>query len=383
MEMSREAGSAGELRKSLEKEGYFVLKIRGASRSRMPGSASVKTSDFFSFNQEFSVLLGAGLSVIAALDAILEGDDGGRLFVILREIRTAIVRGESLSSAFARYSDVFSGLYVASLRAGEKSGDIPLAIMRYIDYMKRNRAVRQKVVSATVYPLILTVVSILVLVFLLVFVVPSITTTFLETGSKLPGPTAFLLAVSSGFRRGGPYLLFFGVLLAAGGLRWWKTPGGALFIDRMKMTLPFLSELNRSYATTRLCRTLSTVLSGGTTLVESVRISSETVDNRFLEKKLKMVGKRVEEGEGFAGSLGGAAVFPGLAVRLIAAGEAGGDLVKVLEDIAEYYEADVDARLTVLTSAMEPVLMVVMGCLIGFIVLAMYMPVFQMAGTLG
>lgn len=386
VEKTLTADSRSVLRRHLEDEGHFVLAIQsvgggGAVRNLWSGKA-VRPRDFYAFNQEFSVLIKAGLPVVKALDAIIakEGESGMNRF--LTAIRQDVTQGESLSGAFGKYSHVFSRLYVATLEAGERSGDLVTAISRYMTYMKKTAEIRQKVMSASVYPAILTVVSGFTLLFLLVYVVPAFTQSFFESGSELPFLTLALIQVSLLLRE---HLLLLLLLFGAGltcGYFFYRSETGRMVADRWKLRVPFIGDIYRNYATARFARTLSTVISGGIPLITSVQIASGVLDNHFLKQKLAVVTEQVEQGDGFSASLAAVRTFPFLAVRMIDAGESGGALGPVLNDVADFYDSDVNTRLGMLTAAIEPGLMVLMGFLIGFIVLAMYMPIFQLAGTI-
>lgn len=379
------ADSKAILIKRLKKEGNFVLEIRkeeglgslkkGISRTR------IKAIDLLSFNREFSVLIRTGLSIVAALDAIIEKGEESELSKILKKIRGDITAGESLSGAFGKYTNIFSKLYVASLQAGEKSGNIPLVISRYIEYIKKMSDIKQKVISASVYPLILVMASFFVLLFLLIFVVPVLTESFLESDTQLPFITVMLVNLSTGLKSYVFYILFLLICSATGFYCFKKSDFGRLCVDRWKLNIPFIGDLYLHYSISKLTRTLNTVLSGGIPLVEAVKISSGTLNNHFLKLRFDEIVKSLEEGERFSESLLKTKVFPSMTVRMISAGESGGALEQVLEDIADFYASDVDIKLSILTSAIEPALMVIMGFIIGFIVLAMYMPIFQLAGA--
>ena len=379
------ADSKAILIKRLKKEGNFVLEIRReeefGSLKKEISRRRIKANDLLSFNREFSVLIRTGLSIVAALDAVIEKGEESELSKILKKIRDDITAGESLSGAFGKYTNIFSKLYVASLQAGEKSGNIPLAISRYIEYIKKMSDIKQKVISASVYPLILVMASFFVLLFLLIFVVPVLTETFLESDSQLPFITVMLVNFSTGLKSYIFYILFLLICSAAGFYYFKKTDFGRFYVDRWKLNIPFLGDLYLHYSISKLTRTLNTILSGGIPLVEAVKLSSSTLNNHFLKLRFDEIVKSLEEGEGFSESLLKTKVFPSMTVRMISAGESGGALEQVLEDIADFYANDVDIKLSILTSAIEPALMVIMGFIIGFIVLAMYMPIFQLAGA--
>jgi len=387
IEKSVTGSNKASVKEFLEQEGNFVLDIRkeqglGSFFKKGKHKARVKLKDLLIFNQEFSVLIKAGLPIIQALNAIIKKGSEDELTDVLTNIRNDISGGASLSEAFRNYSHIFSNLYIATLQAGEKSGNIPLAVTRYIEYMKKISEIRQKIITASVYPVILTVVSIFAVLFLLVYVVPSFTSTYFETGTELPGLTLVLVEISNILKSNFIYLL----ILIAAGIAAYKyakrsDPFNA-YLDRIKLKIPFAGPLYIHYAISKLARTLSTILRGGTPLVESLRISSGVMDNRFLKERLTSVAGSIEKGAGFAESLSNTGVFPSLSLKMIEAGESSGSLEQVLEEVAEFYESDVDTKISVLTSSIEPALMVIMGLLIGFIVLAMYMPIFQMAGTI-
>ncbi|MEA1899269.1 MAG: type II secretion system F family protein [Thermodesulfobacteriota bacterium] len=379
------ADSKAILIKRLKKEGNFVLEIRReeefGSLKKEISRRRIKANDLLSFNREFSVLIRTGLSIVAALDVVIEKGEESELSKILKKIRDDITAGESLSGAFGKYSNIFSKLYVASLQAGEKSGNIPLAISRYIEYIKKMSDIKQKVISASVYPLILVMASFFVLLFLLIFVVPVLTESFLESDTQLPFITVILVNFSISLKSYIFYILFLLICSVAGFYYFKKTDFGRLCVDRWRLNIPFLGDLYLHYSISKLTRTLNTVLSGGIPLVEAVKLSSSTLNNHFLKLRFDEVVKSLEEGEGFSESLLKTKVFPSMTVRMISAGESGGALEQVLEDIADFYASDVDIKLSILTSAIEPALMVIMGFIIGFIVLAMYMPIFQLAGA--
>ncbi len=380
------ASSKAALKEELEREGNFVLDISRAepvSEVLRFGAIKrpVKTKDFLTFNQEFLVLVKAGLPIVSALDAIIEKGGNADFVEILKEIRNDVAGGEALSTAFSRFRHIFSGLYVATLRAGEKSGNLASALSRHIQYLKKVEEIRKKVVTASVYPLILTMVSLFALIFLLTYVVPTFARTYFEAGTKLPALTLALVDFTTGIRENLVVIMAGVGLVIIGAFYLSRTESGALFLNKSKLKIPFFGQLYLHYYISRFARTLAMVLGGGIPLLEAVKTATGTMRNRFMREKLDEVTHMLEQGEGFSRSLSRVSVFPGLALRMIDAGENSGALEDVLLDLAEFYESDVETRLSVITSAIEPGLMIIMGLLIGFVVLAMYLPIFQMAST--
>jgi type IV pilus assembly protein PilC len=381
------ADSRAMVKKQVTQEGDLLVEARSKSTNgalpSLTRGGKVRLKEFYSFNQEFSVLLKAGVPVVSAFDGIIEKQESNRFVEVLKKIRADVSAGESVSGAFEKYQDIFSPLYIASLRAGETGGDIPGALAGYLKYMKRSQAIKQKLTAASVYPAILTVCSIFVVSFLLVFVVPAISGTFIAAGASLPKLTQIILGITAFMKS--YYLLIIGfvVLGTAGFYLLRRSEGGRLLIDEFYLRLPILGDLSLCYATAMFASSLATVLRSGIMLNAAVKLASGLVENRFLQKRLTDTVHSLEQGDGFSQSLERVGVLPGMAVRMIAAGEEGGSLEFVLDNVAEFYETDVEARLTVITSSIEPMLMVLMGAVVGFIVLAMYMPIFQMAGTIG
>jgi len=378
--------NGNDLQRQLEREGYFVFDIKKADgflaffKSHQLINR-IKTKEFLAFNHEFVVLIKAGLPIVSALDTIIENEDERDLNTILKKIRERVATGEALSEAFAPYAHLFSYLYVATLEAGEKSSDLPLVISKYIQYSQKMSAIRQKIISAAVYPSILTVVSVFTVLFLLVYVVPAFTQTYFESGARLPLLTQILVDFSNYIKTCYLYIAAFVIVATSGLIFFSQSAEGKKKADQWKTIVPFIGPIYRYYATSKFTRTLATVLGGGTPLVEALKISAGALDNQYFQLLLKKVISRIEEGAGFAESLKKMNIFPQLAVKMMDAGEKGGALEQVLIDIADFYENDVDSKLEILTSAIEPALMVIMGLIIGFIVLAMYLPIFQLAGA--
>jgi len=381
------AGSGAELRRQLEKMDNFVLTIQrtdpGLMGLGLRWRKKIRHEEFHVFNQELAVLLKAGLPVAKALDTILERGRKTELSILLKSVRDDIVTGESLSGAFSKRAHAFSRLYIASLEAGEKSGDVPQAIGRHIVYLKKMAELRRKVISAMIYPMILTGVSGLTLVFMMLYVVPTFTASFFETGTKLPAVTRFLIQFSQFFRSSFGLIIVGMVCLAGILFAMRKSEKGRMMIDGAKLTFPGIGRVYQYYYTSVFSRSLATILSGGTPLLESLRTASGTIENLVLQEMLTAVATELEQGSGFALALEKHKTLPHMAVRMISAGESGGALSPVLSEVADFYESDVNDRLGRLTAAIEPALMGLMGVVIGGIVLAMYMPIFELAGTVG
>jgi type IV pilus assembly protein PilC len=305
----------------------------------------------------------------------------GGMLSALQEIRSDVKGGSSLSDAFGKFSHMFPQLYVASLRAGEQSGDLPITLGRYIEYQKRVEAIKAKVRSATFYPALLAIAVTVVLGFLLLYVIPSFTQVYADANVQLPLLTRMVIALANGLLSGLPFWLpslFVGLFLLRSYAR---TERGTLLVDRLKLRLPFFGELLNEYALSTFCRTFATTLASGIPIVQAMQMSRGTLNNLVLEKRLSKAVNRIREGAKISEALEQAGKFPVIALRMIGVGETSGSLVDMLTDVSEYYEGEVERRLDRLTTIIEPLMMMTMGLLIGGIVVAMYIPIFQLAGT--
>lgn len=379
-----DAVNAGLLRQSLEEQGYVVFELRKKPFQFLlesgVGRKKVGNKELLLFNQELLVLLKAGLPIIQALDTILESG-GGKLNEILSAIREDVKGGMGLSAAFEKYPRVFPHLYIASIRAGERTGDLPQTIRRYIAFLKRTEGFRGKIIAALFYPAILITVAAVAITLLLVYVVPTFSTIYADSGAALPVPTQMLINFTTFLRQ---YLLLFigaafaGVAVFRG---WRNTEGGRYTVDGLKVRTPFIGTITVRYALAGFTRTLATVLGSGIPIVEALRMSVGTLNNKVLERALLIAVHRVEEGSRLSSALEGMKLMPPLALRMLTVGETTGSLEEMLSDISDYFEDEIERNLQVLTTAIEPAIMVVMGVVIGTIIVTMYLPIFKIAST--
>jgi type IV pilus assembly protein PilC len=326
-------------------------------------------------------LVKAGLPILKVWDLLIERTRRPAFQATLRTVRQDIRGGASMGDALSRHSVFFPDLYVASVRAGELSGNLPEVLQRYIAYLKLIIGLRQKMMKALAYPAFLVIVGVAVVAFLLTFVLPTFSTVYGDTATKLPPATKGLLALIEMIRA---HLVLVAATVAAlaGGIRLWiRTPAGRAVRDRTILTLPLIGEVLINHHTVQFSRTLATVLGAGTTLVNALPIVRGAVSNRFLAAGLVTVTERVREGGTLAAALVEGKMLPRLALEMIAVGEETGSLETMLRDVAELYEGDLDQRLNQLTTWIEPVLLLIMGVIVGAIVIIMYLPIFQMAET--
>ncbi len=385
VEKEFDATSKEQLKENLQEQGFYVFQVRRKAfqlfQGGEKGTSRPSGRRFLSFNQELLVLLRSGLPILQILDTQIEQMEAGGFREVLAEIREDIRGGSVLSDAFGKFPRFFPALYVASIKAGEKTGDLPVTLTRYLDYQKRVEAIRARIRSASFYPLMLTSAAVIVVLFLMFFVVPSFTQIYTDANVELPLMTRLLIGLAE-ILGSYWYLLAGGIVAALLVFRsLLRSSRGRLLVDQGVLKLPFFGALKIEYALSSFCRTLSTTLASGTPMVPAMRMSRGTLNNLRLEKEMLQAIRRIEEGAALSDSLERTGFFPPLALRMVTVGETSGSLTEMLGDVADYYEAEVERRLTRLTTMIEPVLMMVMGLLIAFIIMAMYIPIFQLAGT--
>ena len=298
-------------------------------------------------------------------------------------MREDVKAGSSLSVAMEKHGRAFPYLYVASVRAGERTGDLPQTIRRYIEYLKRVGTLRKKIISAIFYPAILVIFASLAITLLLVYVIPTFSQVYTDSGSQLPMLTQLLITFTSLLRRYFIFGIIIGVGLAALFKSWKNTEAGRYKFDRLKLTVPVAGDVFTKYSIAGFTRTLATVLGSGIPIIESMRMSIGTLDNVFMEKRLYEAVRFIEEGGRLSVALERINLMPPLALRMLGVGETTGALEDMLIDVSNYLEDELEERMHLLTTAIEPAIMLVMGVIIGVIIIAMYLPIFKIAGTVG
>ncbi len=375
------------VRAKLEGQGFLIFRLqrRGTSTAGLSlglhAFGRLPLQEFLVFNQELLALVKAGLPVLRVWDLLIERASHSGFQQALRTVRQDIRGGASASEALAKHPIHFSELYIATVKAGEQSGNLAEVLQRFIVYLKLMIGLRQKVSKALAYPGFLVLVGVAVIGFLLMYVVPTFVSVYAETSKSLPAATQLLLDLVT---EGQAYVVpgFVGlVVLGFTGRAYYATPAGRLAVDRMLLSVPVLGSIFVKHYTVQLTRTLATILAGGTPLVDALSIARGAIPNRYVSVGVAGAVDEIREGATLAAALDRPKVFPKLAVEMLSVGEETGSLPAMLHDVAEFYEGDLDLRLTQLTTWIEPAMLLIMGVLVGAIVIVMYLPVFQMAGA--
>jgi type IV pilus assembly protein PilC len=382
-----EATDPVELRSRLEEEGYFVFDVRKRSFRFLSGKGfrrrGVKARSLLLFNQEMLVLIKSGMPMLQILDTILERQDAGPLFVALRQLREDVKGGDALSTALERHTQVFPSLYIASIRSGERTGELPVTIQRYIQYLKKVDGIRKKLISSLFYPCILVVVSFLAIGLLLFYVIPVFSRIFADAGNQLPFLTQLLISFTSALRKYSLLLLVSVVAVVALFRSWASREKGRYAIDRFKLKVPYIGKVLKEYSLASFSRTLANLLGSGIPIIISLRMSIGTLNNVYMEKRLFEATREIEEGRRLSSAFERTGIMTPLAIRMLVVGESTGALEEMLVNISEYLEEALDEQLHFITAAIEPAIMIVMGMIIGTIIIAMYLPIFQLAGNVG
>lgn len=377
----RVAPSESVLRDELGGRGLLVQRVRARRRAGL-GARRVRPEEFALFNQEFTALLRAGLTVPDALALASNRGDSPALGKVLARVHEDVREGVALSQACARHPEAFDGLYLAALRTGEKTGDFAVVLKRYQEHLRHRVALRKKISQALAYPLFLLIALAVILVVLFTFVMPSFISMYADVGASLPLPTRVLLGMVEQLPLVLPALAGVALLAVWGWRTWLSTDEGRRQRDRLRERLPYVGELARTAIAAQLARALATLLAGGTPLVEALRTAAGSVSNRLYLDRLEQATQRVTEGTSLAQAVRETALLPAMAARMIEVGEASGGLDAMLGEVAQFYEELLDTRLARVMTLIEPLLMLLMGVLVGGIIIVMYLPVFHMADVI-
>jgi type IV pilus assembly protein PilC len=375
------------LRRELEEKGLHVLSLRarggfgGFSFGRR--SHKIARHEFLVFNQELATLLKAGMPLVQSLDILRVRLSNPVFKAVLDDVHEKVRAGTSLSDAFAAHGDLFPGVYTASLMAGERSGNLETVLRRFVAYTKVIDTVRSKTLSALIYPVILIALAIALVGIIVIKVVPTFSEFYSTFGAELPLSTRIIVAISNTVRS---QALVIAIAVIGGGLAfytWIKQPGQKARFDRALLHLPGIGGSFHKFATSQLARTLSTLLGGGIPLVNALDIAARSTGNRHLGRELEIVAQRVREGQGFAATLLERKTVPDVAIKMIEVGESTGALQEMLNSLADFYDEEIDTEVSRFVTLIEPALLVIMGVVIATIVLALYMPLFQLSSVIG
>jgi len=380
------ADSEARLRRELEEKGMYVLSLqRRAALSLSSGGRRqrVKRQEFLVFNQELATLLKAGMPLVQSLDILRQRVLNPTFKTVLDSVHDRVRSGMSLSDAFGEHGSLFPAVYSASLLAGERSGNLDSVIRRYVAYDKVIGAVKRRTVSALIYPGILVTMMVVLIGIIVLRVVPAFSEFYGNFGRQLPLSTRIVVALSNGVVSNLAFIALAAVGAAVAGVAWSRQPGARLRLDKWVLEIPWVGETALKFFTSQMARMLATLLGGGIPLVNALEICVRSLSNRHLSREMDRVRVRVQEGQGFAGALRERAIFPDVAVKMVEVGESTGALQEMLNSLAEFYDEEIETEVGRFITLVEPVLLVIMGIIIAIVVLALYMPLFELTSVVG
>jgi type IV pilus assembly protein PilC len=383
IEEVHESADGESLRGALERRGFHVFSVerRGFTLTpRLPAlrrRRKVKSRQFLVFNQELAALLKAGLPLLQSLDLLLERRTHPRMRGVLTEVRERVKSGEDLSDAFAHFGDLFPPLYAASLKAGERSGELESVIRRFVRYLKLVLEARRKAISALVYPTVLIGLSLMMIAVMTLYVIPRFQDFYVGLDIEMPALTSAILSGSLFLRRHIMVIVIGLLLVVVGVQRWMRSPAGRLAIDHAKIRVPIVGPVLHRFAVSELTRSLATLLAGGIPLVPSLEVAIRAVGNTYVRHRLGPAVDQLREGSAFNETLTKSGVVTDIAIDMIKVGESTGALADMLNEVSDFLDEEVETRVERILTLIEPVMLVVMGVVIATLLIAMYLPMFS------
>jgi type IV pilus assembly protein PilC len=385
-----EAANQSMVEAQLKKYGFTGISIKeegkGLSKGiSIPGfgAKKVATKDLVVFTRQFATMIDSGLPLVQCLEILAGQQENPTFKDVLYKVKEAVESGSTFADALSKHPKVFDQLYVNLVAAGEVGGILDTILNRLAAYIEKAMKLAKQVKGAMVYPATIMSIAVIVVGVILVFVIPTFAKMFADFGGELPGPTKFVIMLSNFFKK---YIIvmiagFFAFKYVFG--KYYETPKGKKVVDRLALKAPIMGPLIRKVSVAKFTRTLGTMISSGVPIMDGLEIVAKTAGNKIVEEAIYKVRQAISEGKTMAEPLAECGVFPPMVVQMISVGEATGAMDAMLNKIADFYDDEVDDAVGALTAMMEPMLMVVLGTTVGGLVIAMYLPIFKLAGAVG
>jgi type IV pilus assembly protein PilC len=379
-----ELGSKDEVISYLHKQKLIPVSVREKEKGiSLQFGTGISTRDIVIFTRQFATMINSGLPLVQSLDILAEQTENQNLQKVIREILYDVESGNTLADALDKHPKVFTKLYVNMVAAGEAGGILDTILLRLATFLEKNDALIRKIKGAMIYPAVIFGVAFVAVVVLLLFVIPVFEDMFAQAGVALPLPTQIVITLSE-ILQAWWWLLGLGLVALVFAIRaYYRTSQGELLIDKMLLNFPVLGDLQRKAAVARFTRTLGTLVSSGVSILEGLEITAKTSGNRVIHDAVMGSRSSIAGGETISGPLKESGVFPPMVVQMINVGEQTGGLDEMLAKIADFYDEEVDAAVSALLAAMEPIMIVVLGVVVGGMIVAMYLPIFDMIGAVG
>ena len=380
------ADTARQARQLLRNDGLSPLKIDEVSERGKESSGAARPSlrtrigsnDLAVITRQFATLLESGLTVEESLTALNNEAEGHQVKAVISDVRSSVLEGYSLADSISRYPRTFPEIYRASVAAGEASGNLDMVLERLADYLETRQGLQQRVVVAMIYPILLTVVALLIIIGLLTYVVPQVVKVFEDTGQTLPLLTRALISLSEFMQHYGLWLLGLLIVISVAARQYFKQPEAKLMLHKFWLRLPLFKRISRGLNTARMARTLAIMVNSGVPLLSAMKSSEGVLTNVALRQDLVKASEEVSEGVSINKALARSGRFPPLLIQMVASGEASGKLDYMLDKAAEVTERELESRLSVLVGLFEPLMILVMGGIVLIIVLAILLPIFDL-----
>ncbi len=371
--------SKEEVTAFLRKQRMMMVSVREAPKPiKISFGNTIKTRDIVIFTRQFATMINAGLPLVQSLDILAKQTENPTLKEVVRQVVYDVEAGNTLADAFRKHPTAFSELYVNMIAAGEAGGILDTILLRLATFMEKNDALIRKVKGAMVYPAVIMSVAVIAISVLLIFVIPTFQSMFASVNMELPLPTRVVIAMSN-FLTSYWWAILGGIALTLFAIkRYYATPDGKKQIDTMLINAPVLGDVIRKSAVSRFTRTLGTLISSGVAILDGLEITAKTAGNRVIHDAVMDSRASIAGGDTIAGPLEKSKVFPPMVVSMIAVGEQTGGLDEMLSKIADFYDEEVDVAVSALLSLMEPMMIVILGVVVGGMVIAMYLPIFDM-----
>ena len=385
-----EADNRNLVIESLLRQNYTIVEIKedrnkeAAKKSSLNITLfeSVKINDLSLFTRQLSTMVGAGLPIVRSFQILEEQTRNSMLRRAVGDIRTNLEGGLTLNESMARHPKIFSPMYVSMVKAGETGGALDTILSRLADTLERDREINSKVKSASIYPIMILCVALLVVIFILTFVMPTFVESFSSSGTELPAFTQFFMGISYFIKDNG-FWLFIAIILLVSGLKWVGTkPGGRLFFDRLYLNLPIIGKAVNRIAVSRFTRILGTLIKSGVPILEALEVLRGVVGNRVISDAIGEARDSIREGQSIAAPIAATRVFEPMVTQMIAVGEETGALDDMLERMAAFYDNEVTFAIDAMLKSMEPAMIIFVAAIIGSIIVATYLPVFNIISTI-
>ena len=381
-----EAASEEAVRASLSRQRIMPTRIKAKPKDLLENvkflQPRVKETDIILFARQFSTMIDAGLPIIQCLDILHNQQNNATFKKVLKQVKESVEGGTTLAEALKKFPQHFDALFVNMIAAGEAGGILDAILRRLAAYMEKAARLKAKVKGAMTYPLVTLAIAVIVLAVILIFVIPVFEEMFADFGSELPAPTALVVAASDLVKSKILYIIAALVLFTFAFKKYYATEKGRDTVDALVLRLPVFGMLLRKVAVAKFTRTMGTMLASGVAILEALDIVAKTAGNRTIERSIYSVRSGISEGRTMADPLSESGVFPPMVCQMIAVGESTGALDAMLEKIADFYDEEVDQAVENMTALIEPVMLVFLGTTIGGLVVAMYLPIFKMAGAI-